>query len=181
MTPTLHAATIAALDDALARRENWCGETHLQKVTYFLQEMLDVPLGLAYILYKHGPFSFELRDRLATMKADGILEAVRQPIPYGPRLLLTEFGHQLIDDNDAQLCPIRPRLEFVAERLAPMGVTELERVATAHWVLKKVAPQAPPEERARQLVELKPHIQLAQAIDATGQVDAMRVQAAPVL
>jgi hypothetical protein len=31
------------------------GEAHIQKIGYFLQDLMGVPLEAEYILYKHGP------------------------------------------------------------------------------------------------------------------------------
>src|SRR5712692_9118533 len=80
---------LADLASRLGKYGSWCGETHLQKATYFLQELGKVPLGYSFVLYKHGPFSFDLRDELTAMRADGLLELRPQP-PYGPSLVPTE-------------------------------------------------------------------------------------------
>ncbi len=66
----------------LIEKGSWFGETHIQKCIYFLQEYYHVPSGYEYILYKHGPFSFELRDELTVMRADGLLSLIPRP-PYG--------------------------------------------------------------------------------------------------
>src|ERR1044072_9312259 len=66
-------AVVAALDDKLFECGSWCGETHLQKSLYFLQELLDVPTGFEYTLYKYGPFSSPLRGELGAMRSDGLL------------------------------------------------------------------------------------------------------------
>jgi hypothetical protein len=68
-------AILLELIDKLERRGSWCGETHIQKATFFLQEMLRVPMDFGFILYKHGPFSFELRDELTAMRADNYITA----------------------------------------------------------------------------------------------------------
>ena len=67
-------AILLGLADALLRQGSRNGETHLQKATYVLQTLAGVPLGFAFIPYKHGPFSFALRDELAVMRADALLE-----------------------------------------------------------------------------------------------------------
>ena len=50
--------------DFMRAKGSWCGETHVQKGTYFFQELMGVPLGFHFILYKHGPFSFDLRNQI---------------------------------------------------------------------------------------------------------------------
>ena len=49
-------AIVAAIDQRMAERGSWCGETHLQKAVYFLQTLLDVPTDFGYILYNSVRF-----------------------------------------------------------------------------------------------------------------------------
>ena len=76
------AAVLTELADRLRANGSWTGETHLQKATYVLQELLMVPLNFEFVFYKHGPFSFDLREELTSMRADGFLVQVPQD-PYG--------------------------------------------------------------------------------------------------
>ena len=85
------SALVVALVNRLSQRGSWCGETHIQKTTYFLQGLLNVPTGFEFILYKHGPFSFDLRDELARLRAYGYLDLSPEP-PYGPSLEVTKIG-----------------------------------------------------------------------------------------
>jgi hypothetical protein len=57
MEDNTRQVVLLSLLETMGARGSWCGETHVQKCTYFLQEALDVPLGLSFVLYKHGPFS----------------------------------------------------------------------------------------------------------------------------
>jgi len=50
------AALITRLLQNLRSKHSWCGETHIQKAAFFAQELMEVPLGFEFILYKHGPF-----------------------------------------------------------------------------------------------------------------------------
>ena len=52
---------VLLLLDQMSKQDSWCGETHVQKCAFFLQEGLEVPLDFEFIMYKYGPFSFELR------------------------------------------------------------------------------------------------------------------------
>ena len=61
---------------------SWCGETHIQKSTYFLQEFMGVPLRFNYIFYKHGPFSFDLKDQLTALRGNELVE-LRLHAPTG--------------------------------------------------------------------------------------------------
>ena len=62
------ASVLLALNEQLRAAGSWAGETHMQKATYFLQHLMGVPLAFDFILYKHGPFSFDLRDELTAMR-----------------------------------------------------------------------------------------------------------------
>jgi len=90
------SAIILDLATELLKRGSWCGETHLQKATFLLQELLETPTGFQFILYKHGPFSFELRDSLVELAADGLMEYVVRSPQYGPSLLPTSDGNVLL-------------------------------------------------------------------------------------
>ena len=61
------------LIESLRKNGSWCGETHIQKAIYSLQQLKGVPLNFNFVLYKHGPFSFDLRDELTAMRADGLI------------------------------------------------------------------------------------------------------------
>jgi hypothetical protein len=56
------AALLTELADKLREQGSWCGETHLQKATYFLQTLRLVPTGYDFILSKFGPFAFDLAE-----------------------------------------------------------------------------------------------------------------------
>jgi len=165
-------AVILALGDALLEHGSWCGETHLQKASYFLEELTEVSLGLDFILYKHGPFSFELRDEITAMRADGLLEMRDQPYPYGPTLLTTKNGRKLMERWPKTLTEYRKRIQFVARKLGAVGVAELERVATALYVRKSYA-EEDASKSARRINELKPHFSIEEVAGAVRTVDRM--------
>lgn len=60
--------------DRLIQHRNWCGEFHIQKVIYFLQELFDLKTGFTYILYKNSPYSFDLSDELNRLCSRYLIE-----------------------------------------------------------------------------------------------------------
>ena len=48
---------------------SWAGETHVQKSLFFLKNLLRVPLNYNFVLYKHGPYSFDLHHDVGKMRA----------------------------------------------------------------------------------------------------------------
>jgi uncharacterized protein YwgA len=170
------AAVIVGLADALRNEGSWCGETHLQKATFFLKELFDDELDFEFILYKHGPFSFELREELMSMRADGLLKLEKQPYPYGPRLAATESGEEMKHTYPKTLRNRHAGINFVAQQLGSKDVNQLERVATALWVTRHGEGDSR-ESRAREINSLKPHVSIESALQAVDEVDAMLKEA----
>jgi hypothetical protein len=155
-------AIILTLVEELSCQESWCGETHVQKAMYFLQEMVGVPTGFEFILYKHGPFSFDLRDELTAMRADRMVELKFLHPSYGPSLEPAASASKVLDLGRGAVAESRPAVEFVAERFGDRPVTELERLGTALYVVRKL-PGRTAAEQAEEIVRLKPHITPAEA------------------
>src|SRR5260370_37673794 len=160
------AALLAALADKLLEQGSWCGETHLQKGTYFLQELLQVPMEFKFILYKHGPFSFDLRDELTAMRADALLELHLQPGPYGPSLIPTPTSKEMRARYAVTLGRYERQLDFAARKLGNKRVAELERLGTAHFVKHHDKAARTAEELAKRIHQLKPHVSVDQALSA---------------
>jgi len=160
------------LDLALALKANgsWAGETHVQKAGYFLHELLNVPTGLQFILYKHGPFSFDLRELLTEMEANGFIRWVPQA-PYGPSINEGALSATLKAKFSNMSGRYTRHINFVANHLGSRNVASLERIATALYVNSEgyVGPS-----RVGRLVELKPHVDISLAERAVEEFDRIR-------
>lgn len=167
---------IAALLTNLVRRMrikgSWCGETHVQKSVYVAQQLAGVPLGFDFILYRHGPFSFELRDELTSLRADGLLQLEPQAFPYGPKFKITDSARKLQQKFPKTIRKHADALEFVAERLADKQVDELERLATAVYAKCNFA-DMDDHEHASWINEKKPHVSIEEALAALAEVDEL--------
>lgn len=170
------AALITELVRQMRAHESWCGETHLQKATFFLQTLLRVDLDYDFVLYKHGPFSFDLREELGDFVSDKLIRYQPQQPPYGPRILATEEAEAIKDIYSRTLADHADQIAFVAEKLDARGVTDLERLATALFVTLDL-PTATEAERARMVCELKPHVPEQAAVQAVHEVDQIRAEA----
>ncbi len=157
-------AIIVSLIEHLQTKGSWCGETHIQKTTYFLQELLKVPLEFEFILYKHGPYSFDLSDELTAMRAYMLIELKSQP-PYGPKIVPGPTSEQLKQLFPKTLAKYKDRINFIAERFWGYNVAELERLATAFFIANEDRTE---DKRrvAKRIHEIKPHISTKQAIEA---------------
>lgn len=156
----------------LKEEGSWCGETHVQKASYFLEELTHVPLGFDFILYRHGPFSFELRDELTELRAVGFLELESRPLPYGPSFLVTSHGLKLVERHRQSVDRYRRQASFVASKVGEKAAAELERLATALYLKVRIGGEEVSEEaRAAALREVKPHVSEEDALTAVKAVD----------
>lgn len=170
-------AVLAGLARRLYESGSWSGETHIQKAAYLTHELTHIPFDFDFILYKHGPFSFQLRDELGSMRADRLLERQPQPAPYGPRIVVTDRGRELETRLARTMERYGPRLDWVVEQIGPRNVLELERLATALWVTRQ-HPHADEDWRATELTQIKPHVNRDAALTAVREIDELLRQAA---
>jgi hypothetical protein len=166
----LRAAAIAELIEALQRSQSWCGETHIQKAAYLLQALTRVDLGYEFVLYKHGPYSFDLATDIATMRAAKLIDFTFRAAGYGPSIQLTAFAPHVFKGTKRDLEPLLPAIAFIAEWLGPHDVRYLERVATAHFVRQQF-PHEAPATLAEKLRKLKPHISEHDSLNAVRQIE----------
>ena len=163
------AAVLTRLIKRLRDQESWCGETHIQKATFFLQELTDGHLGFAFTMYRYGPYSFDLRDDLTGLRADNILRLAAQ-LPYGPRMELTERSDYIQRLYPRTLAAHTNGIDMVAKWLGSKGVAELERWSTALYVIRKTGASVPRETIIGDIIRLKPHVSRADAAKAVEEV-----------
>jgi uncharacterized protein YwgA len=178
MNETQKNVVLLSFIELMRAKGSWCGETHVQKGTYFFQELVGVPLEFAFILYKHGPYSFDLKDQIAALRADLLLTVVSRD-PYGPSIILGENSPPLLERFPKTRERFHTQAEFVASHFASRRVAELERLATALFVTRNDLPDGTPEARAARINKLKPHVSIEEAHDAVKEVDRFIVKAQP--
>jgi hypothetical protein len=83
------------------------------------------------------PFSFELRDELATMQAKHLLYSYSPNPRYGPQLLVTTRGERLEQRFRKTMRRHGPSLDWIAGELGNRGVMDPERLATAMWMTRQ--------------------------------------------
>ncbi|PKK82575.1 MAG: hypothetical protein CVT49_12890 [candidate division Zixibacteria bacterium HGW-Zixibacteria-1] len=164
------SAIVLKLIKELKRFGSWCGETHVQKTMYFLQEGIGVNTDFDFILYKHGPFSFNLSDLLVSLQSNDVVKLIPQQYPYGPSFALTEDGESLLEEYSDKLGDDGSKIEQIALKLGNKKVVELERLGTALYVSKKMDSDNSIDLKADEIVRLKPHISRPSAILALNEV-----------
>ena len=175
MSTSDQSAIVLYTMQSLKAEGSWCGETHVQKALFLCQEVMDVPSNFKFILYKHGPYSFELSEHLQGLIADDLICLLTRP-PYGPTLGVSSEG-RLIADRVGGNRRIAASIAFMSKKLSPKGVTELEKIATAVYVNRKYGSKTPIEKRAQILNSLKPHVSVEAARDAFVEAEAIKDEA----
>lgn len=161
-----------SLVENLNRQGSWCGETHIQKTHYFLQELLGVLTEYNYILYKHGPFSFDFRDEITTMRSNDVLTIELRPAPYGPSFKPGPNGIKLKKLLPKTLDVYKEKIEFITELFGDKKVSELERLATAFYFLEKEG-HHDVEQISKTIHKIKPHISIEEAVASINEVNGI--------
>lgn len=164
-------SVVCNLVETMRNHGSWAGETHIQKSALLLQEMCEVPLGYRFVLYIHGPFSFDLRSELTEMRVSQYLD-VEPRQPYGPSFNIGFHGKPLVNPANPHIGAI----EFIAKELAGKDTRSLERVSTAFFIQQRDS-SLTRDEIAEKISRLKPHIPIDAALRAVGEVDELRQKA----
>ena len=156
-------AYILEVINGLKENSSWTGKTHVQKTMFLVNEATAVPVPFEFVLYKHGPYSFDIENELEQMKSYDAI-AVQPISSYGVELkpsrnaeMVTLFSPLPTQEKDSidQIC------RFVGAK----GVIELERLATAVWIRNREH-ITDPREVAQRIHDLKPHISIPDAEEA---------------
>ena len=168
-----YQSMIADLITKLHAKGSWCGETHVQKTAYMAQELYHADLGFDFVLYRHGPYSFDLHDAIGSMRAYKFLDMEIRPAPYGPSLVLTERGEQLRDHFREFSDRFAKQINWAVTHFGNKTVSQLERLTTAHFVTHENGMQGKSvHDRAQRVHELKSHISVNEAMAAVKSIDA---------
>jgi uncharacterized protein YwgA len=168
-------AVVASLVENMQDRHGWCGETHIQKTAYFLKGLMGVPLNYNFVIYKHGPYSFDLHDDLMAMKANRFLRTEYRSPYYGPSFKQGELKDVLTRRFPKTLKKYQRQIEFIAEELSEKNVRQLERLGTALFITER-HPDSSVGERSRLVNELKPHVPVNAAREAVEAVDELKAK-----
>lgn len=165
-----HSIILATIE-ALHQHGSWTGKTHLQKALSLLETTSPIALPFEFILYKHGPYSFDVEAELEQMKSYAAIIATPVPDYYGVVLQRAQNA-----DYVEQAVPLdavtKDAIERVCAFVGKSDVKELEKLATAAWIRAKEE-VAEPQSVAERLHELKPHISVAEAQVADEKIRAL--------
>jgi uncharacterized protein YwgA len=169
-------AVIVDLANKLRSEGSWCGETHLQKSIYILQDLMRANFGYKFVIYKHGPFSFDLKNEIAALLASKLLELKFPREGYGPSIVATNFGERVLELHREGIEKFSKMNEFIARWFSKNDVKYLEKVATAYFVASK-HPREPLDILAQRINSMKPHVDIEAALEALKIVGEKRGEA----
>lgn len=163
-------AIILAVVEALHQRHSWTGKTHVQKTISLLNDKGKMAIPFRFVLYRHGPYSFDLEAELEQMKSYGALDIDLNTQGYGVILrpgsnagFVREKGKLSLEEMKA--------IDDVCDFVKDSNIWILERLATASWIRVQEG-ITERESVARRLNSLKPHISIEEAKEADAQVEA---------
>jgi uncharacterized protein YwgA len=157
-----HALILEVIQE-LKNHGSWTGKTHIQKAMFLLQEATSTTLPFDFVLYKHGPYSFDVETGIEEMRSYSAIE-VRPIAGFGVEVAPGSNVNKL--NKMAPLSPEEKRdVLFVAEFVGNKKVTDLERIATAVWIRRRMH-ISDTTEVADCLHKLKPHVTVLEALDA---------------
>jgi len=177
------AALLTRLAGELRSAGSWCGETHIQKAVYLLQALLGIPTEFPFVLYKHGPYSFDLAEELTGLRGDQLLTLEVETPPYGPRYARTALSDRLEEQCKQTVARFHDDLRYVAHVIGGRTVAQLERLATALYVTKQtnLGHDGTVPSRAECIHRLKPHVSVVAATEAVEEIDRLSSQPHPVI
>ena|SRR5271157_3625752 len=165
------ASLVLAVIRSLKQHGSWTGKTHVQKSLFLIKTATQIDVPFTFVLFKHGPYSFELETELEQMKS--YLAITSEPDPNGYGVVLSPGpGSRFIDErgglSDVESSAVGRVCRFVGQR----NVSELERIATAAWIRKteRVGDSA---SVAARLNKLKTHVSIRDAEQADIEVCAL--------
>ena len=161
-------AILLELIKELNDKDSWCGETHIQKSVFFLQELKNIPLNYDFIIYKYGPFSFELSDEITALRAFDFIEVEAVP-PYGVTISIKANKNQLGKLYSEDVKKYKKDIEFIASQFGNKSVVQLEKLATAYYLFK-IESLKEKDEIVQRLRVIKPHISVKDAEIAVTEV-----------
>jgi len=128
MERKMQRVMILGLINRLLESNRLTCEAHIERYTYFMQYMMDVPLEFEFFLYMNSPFSESLIYELTHLRADKLL-AIKL-INSHPCYVTTEWGKIIIGKYPEILDTYEREIDFTVEILASQDIIELGQAAT---------------------------------------------------
>ena len=155
--------------------------TSLQKLPYFLQQVLGVPLGLRFVMHYYGPYSSDLAHSIDAMAATGTISIVRDPDGFGYWVHTTrrEDSAEILADTEEARAKYEVQLDSLVSTMGRLSLDDLELLSTSHFVRKLLRQRGQPDDDDRvtaEVVGLKPKFGKERISEAVKLLDKIVVQ-----
>ncbi len=111
------------------------GKTKVQKIAYFLQESVGVPLKYPFRIHYFGPYSDRLDSVLSFTRALGAVDISPDPEGFGYHVTPgSEDGNGLSHAYDLSKHPKIEEIDRAIRDLGSLETYELELYATIHFI-----------------------------------------------
>ena len=124
----------------------------LQKLLYFLQEGLGVPLDYRFVMHHYGPYCVQIEDNLSIVRAVGAAEVKMDAGGYGYHITP---GERDIPTWAELVQPHAESISRVIQTLGGYDAARLELLATIHFV-RSLRPAATIDDVLAEVQSLKP-------------------------
>ena len=127
-----------AFVQVIVDRQSDVGKTKIQKISYFLQEAVGVPLNYRFRMHYFGPYSDELDNALSLSRALGYVKIDPDPNGFGYHVTPgevkdTRWFDAEYDISDDTGVPVETVQEII-DILGKLKVHELELYASIHFI-----------------------------------------------
>jgi len=172
-------ACVLSVIKSLQKTTEKVNETKIQKTMFFIEEIFPEIDVYEFIMYKYGPFSFDLRDDLGHMVAKKFLRTIDRE-PYGTQISEDDLSKQLEMQYSENYLKIKPYSDFIAEKIGGKGIHDLEAIGTALFIIQikdKEIQNITLQNKIKLFDIFKPHIDEKIAIDAIEEVKTILEEA----
>ncbi len=126
---------------------SWAGNTHIQKIIYLVQSACNLKL-YDFVLYRYGPYSFDLREDVDFLAISNYLE--RDVDEFG-------YHYRLSSSLDPTIpSEIQEKVDKIVKVFGKAPTTLLELITTVDYVARKSS-----KKSDREIIEIvrkiKPH------------------------
>lgn len=111
------------------------GKTKIQKITYFLQEAVNVPLKYPFRMHYYGPYSDSLDSVLSLAKSLGYIDIQPDPSGFGYHVTPCEANESMQVNESSVPYGANPAVHGTIEMLGRLETSDLELYATIHFIV----------------------------------------------
>ena len=126
------------------------GKTSVQKIVYFLQNWLNVPLGYRFKMHYYGPYSDKVDGNLSLGNAMGLVEVTPDVDGYGYHIKPGPFELEHSHDH-----VLSDEVNGLIAVLADLELSRLELIASTHFI-KSIHPDRDKDEIIGMVGRVKP-------------------------